>query len=189
MNKLASKSGLTKATEMRTFRETHYIEQKTGIDHVQRVAPPLPSDLDPSFTYGAPARYKASSSASNRTEEGAGQSRAPDDASPEEHLFPDGAFSLLLPPWGAWALPPGWRLWSEPCSSRSTAQPLEEYRRTGEDCKMQELIQGKFMYEWVEAHVADGNVGVKKAIPPPRTTLATQGHAHGKAHPNGRGLR
>ncbi|CAG9467410.1 unnamed protein product [Pedinophyceae sp. YPF-701] len=64
----------------------------------------------------------------------------------------------------------------------SSYKPLEVLRRTGEDCDMQSLMQGAYVYEWVRANQS------KEAIQreqnrkiEPRATLATEGHARGSA--------
>jgi len=117
MNKAASHHGLTKAVEMRPFRETHYIQQKHGFDKIEKAAAVLPSDVDLGFSYGCPSSHK----------------------------------------------------------------PLEEFRRSGVESKMQDLIQGRFMHDWVKDHITDstGTVVSSKLHLVPRDTTAARGHREG----------
>ncbi|WIA42582.1 hypothetical protein OEZ86_008559 [Tetradesmus obliquus] len=65
MNKAAADSGLVSSTQIRTFREGHPATLKTGVESVTKAAPRLPSDKDPSFTYGKPATYRSAEEVRN----------------------------------------------------------------------------------------------------------------------------
>jgi hypothetical protein len=58
MNKLAAIHGLTKASEQHGFRKAHPKSLKSG-EAVKKPPPPLPSDLDPAFTYGMPGTHRS----------------------------------------------------------------------------------------------------------------------------------
>jgi hypothetical protein len=118
MNKLAVTSGLTKANQLREFRETNFVRQKQGYDKVRSAPASLPSDADPQFTYGAPSARKA---------------------------------------------------------------PEDARRSGGEDSKMQDLIQGRFVYEWVEQRLGEETAAGAGARGPTenKPTLAARGHALG----------
>jgi hypothetical protein len=59
MNKLSAMTGLTTAAQQRAFRSTHPVTVKKGASATQPT-PGLPSDKDPSFTYGMPASHRTS---------------------------------------------------------------------------------------------------------------------------------
>jgi len=63
----------------------------------------------------------------------------------------------------------------------SSYKPLEEFRRTGEDCSMQDLIQGKFQFEWAAHATGDmaGGTHAHRVVGKP--TLAQMGHQRGAA--------
>jgi len=66
----------------------------------------------------------------------------------------------------------------------SSYKPLEEYRRTGDDCSMQDLIQGKFQYEWVGGTAGPGGAfgpGPQYRATLHKPTLAQMGHQKGAA--------
>lgn len=58
MNKKAAISGLTTAAQQHPFRKDNPICLKAG-EAVKKPPPPLPSDLDPTFTYGMPGTYRS----------------------------------------------------------------------------------------------------------------------------------
>jgi hypothetical protein len=58
MNKLAAVHGLTKASEQHAFRKAHPVSLKSG-QAVEKSPPPLPSDLDPAYTYGMPGTHRS----------------------------------------------------------------------------------------------------------------------------------
>eukprot|EP00775_Hariotina_reticulata_P003480 gene3479-3749_t len=59
MNKAAADGGLVSSSQVKEFRETHPLRLRTGVDKVTKAAPILPSDIDPSFTYGTPASFRS----------------------------------------------------------------------------------------------------------------------------------
>ena len=57
MNKSAAMHGLTTAKEQHAFRAAHPRALKSG-EAVRKPPPPLPSDLDATFTYGMPGTHR-----------------------------------------------------------------------------------------------------------------------------------
>jgi hypothetical protein len=57
MNKLAAIGGITKASQLHAFRKAHPMSLCSG-EAVRKPTPPLPSDVDPTFTYGMPGTHR-----------------------------------------------------------------------------------------------------------------------------------
>jgi hypothetical protein len=58
MNKLAAIKGMTTAQQQQPFRKEHPVCLKAG-EAVKKAPPLLPSDIDPTFTYGMPGTYRS----------------------------------------------------------------------------------------------------------------------------------